>query len=198
MAERFAPKSLRSAEELNSVEWLGNQAARVANDIDPKAKEAFSPMIIKRVNDLVCKARTPSQLQRLEKAGLVLGRLPTAAYSPGGEKCYYSRTHNGRPDFILKDKHGHIVGVVEVKRRGKTMTTKNKLAYLKQAINYKLLFSAAECYLVYLGLAKNGCTDTIETPTDDEIQVVEGTVEVMLHNIDLFNKTIITYGSKID
>lgn len=167
----------------------------IYKSLTPYTSDYFDPSLLYDINKLIEEQRTKKEEAALKKAGVDLGHATKGKYVASTNVSYYRAGRNGRPDLVLYNSKGVIVGVVEVKRAASIVEDGNYTVAQKQAAHYKHLFQAVEVLLVYVVNNRNKVSINVNRIGDSILEFAETSLDTMLTNINSLNKAIIHNSS---
>lgn len=188
--ERFYASGERAPSWFSDPKNISTMYERIDASINLKTEDEITDSTVDLVNRAIFDHRTPA-----EKATLVQAKVNLSGKNPSkyvrNKDSYYRDGRNGRPDFILKNSKGIIVGIVELKQSSKSPSTGNLDVAKKQTAHYQHLFKAKEAFLVYK--ISSNIKDTVKVHRIEPtiVEFAEQTLNTMLSNIHHLNEALI-------
>ena len=188
--DRYSATSIFNPADFNSGQKLPKLCKVFCGDITPKDSYKITTVELDIVNELVASIRPLNLAKKLGKLGCKGCGRGAAAYEVSETRCYLRGQRNGRPDLVLRNGAGRIVGIVEVKKIGNKVSEGNHTVNLKQLSHYCHLFQALEGYLVYIPYRTYSGKPRIFEQDSTYITSTEETMPTMLSNLQLVRDLI--------
>lgn len=189
--DRYHSSKLRDPSAYLDMDYLSSMCDHVFSDMTPPAIEAIHENDIEAINKAIFDFRSTNMVEFLKNAKCnVTGKNPRL-YVHAKEVSYYRAGRNGRPDLILLNSKGQVVGVVEIKRVSKATFEDNKSTYLKQIANLHQMFQAVESYLVIMNKNDPRRRITLLTPSDILLKQVDISLPIALNNFAALRSAIL-------
>lgn len=192
--DRYHASKIQDPSKYTDMEYLSSKCEHVINDMMPMVVEKFSQHDIDTVNRAISKKRSIETWSALENAGCSVGGKNPALYEYAQEVTYYREGRNGRPDLVLLDVTGGVVGVVEIKKVSTGTFNINKTTYMKQVAHLHQMFKAVESYLVVLKPPGPKSEPIVEVTTSELRQKVDDNLRIALNNFEAFRSAVLGMG----
>jgi hypothetical protein len=154
---------------------------KVFNSADPPSGAQGHPWLLEWINQNISKYRSPSTVRMLKSAGI----KGTFKYIDNNSRMYYRDGINGRPDYILQNASGDVVGVIEVKQLPPKYQQKTLNQRHKQAAFYQIIFNCIEAYTIYHPKTSRGDGYVVMQVTKANIAHAEENLEMIKHNFKM-------------
>jgi hypothetical protein len=154
---------------------------KTMNSAEPPSGAQGHPWLLEWINKNISAYRSHSTVKRLKSVGI----KGTSKYTDNDNRVYYRDGINGRPDYILQNASGDVVGVVEVKQLPPKYEQKTLNQRHKQAAFYQIIFDCIEAYTIYHPKTSRGDGYVVMEVTKDNIAHAKENLEIIKHNFKM-------------
>ncbi len=195
--DRLHGSSVRPTSEFNMPKVLNATAEKVINDLFPMCSRDVPAATLAAFNAKILAKRTSEDLLALRKAGATEEDLQHG-YELEEVNLYLRAGVNGRPDGLLRNTKGVVIGVVEFKELPDKDRDKKRTTALSQLSLYDYIFQPVESYLCYYGAGGFKTRVTIHRLEAKDIASRSLKIANMTQNYASIRKAIMAFNSKED
>jgi hypothetical protein len=193
--ERLHGSSVRNIGEATLPRVLASTIRRIIGDVSPPTSPPIPFDVLPKANSIIQTLRSGELTAALKRAGVNKKGLEVG-YVLEGRKLYFGNKVNGRPDAVLKNSKGQIVGVIEFKGVGRVELAESTSTAFKQLSLYHLLFGAVESYLVFHRTGTAKFNPIVYRLPEEEIENAPQLRDTLQANLDRIREAAFSYNGR--